>query len=64
MKLKVILLLFILGVSVKGWAAVLQPIALTLGAALMAFDLDLDVLSNIKAFDYRGWPRFNKKKAM
>ena len=64
MKLKVILLHFILSVSVKGWAAVLQPIVLTLGAALVALDLDADVLSNIKAFDYRGWPRYDKRKEM
>ena len=58
MKISNIFVLFTLCVIVKGWVALLQPIVLSLGAALAAFNLDVDLLSDIQIskFDPRWKP--------
>ena len=48
MKLQVIIALFILCMGVKGWVAMLQPIAATLGAVFAALNLDSDLITDIQ----------------
>ena len=53
MKISGIFALFTLGIVVKGWVANLQPIVLSLGAALAALKIDLDLISDIQPFAWK-----------
>ena len=45
---------------VKGWVTFLQPIAISLGAALTAFNLDLDIIPEIQPITWKNF--FSKDK--
>ena len=45
---------------VKGWVTFLQPIALSLGAALTAFNLDLDLITEVQPITWKNL--FSKDK--
>ena len=47
MKLKSIIAIFTLFVVIKGWVTILQPIALSVGAAFAALNLDTNILTDI-----------------
>ena len=47
MKIQTTFALFTLSVAVKGWTSIFQPIALTLGAALAALNLNPDLIPDI-----------------
>ena len=46
-----------ISVAVRGWAAILHPIALSIGAAFAALNLDSDLLPEISM---RNWNPFTK----
>lgn len=48
MKLSSIVALFTLSAVVRGWAALLQPIVLSIGAAFTALNLELEPLLDLK----------------
>ena len=45
----------LLSVIVNGWVAILQPVLLSLGAALALFNLDVDLVSDIEPIARRNW---------
>ena len=53
MRITVILLLFLLCVAVKAWVALLSPIALALGAAFTALNLDTELISDLQPFEWK-----------
>ena len=56
MKLSSIFVLFILSTMVRGWAAYLQPIVLTIGAAFTALNLDVEpFLGSIQPIKLPKW---------
>ena len=55
MKLSTILALFTLSTIVRGWTALLQPIALSIGAALAAFNLDVEPMLDIQPIKLPKW---------
>ena len=55
MKLSTILALFTLSTIVRGWTALLQPIALSIGAALAAFNLDVEPMLDIQSIKLPNW---------
>ena len=48
MRISVIFVILTLSVIVKGWATVMQPIALSIGAAFAALNFDVDLISNLQ----------------
>ena len=55
MKIQCIFTVFTLYVAVKGWVTILQPIALSIGAAFAALNLDVDLLPDIKPIAMKKW---------
>ena len=53
MKILAIFAFFTLSLAVKGWVAMVQPIVLSIGAALVTLNLDLDLFSNIQPFVWK-----------
>ena len=53
MKLSLIFVLLTLSAVVKGWAAILQPVLISIGAALTALNIDSDFISNIQPFTWK-----------
>ena len=53
MKILVILTLLTLSVLVEGWTTILQPFALSIGAALTALNIDSDLLTDIQPFAWK-----------
>ena len=62
MKISLIFVLFTLSVVVNGWAAILQPIVLSLGAAFTALNLDVDFIHDIKPIIWKTKEKENKDK--
>ena len=48
MRIFVIFVILTLSVIVKGWATVMQPIALSIGAAFAALNFDVDLISDLQ----------------
>ena len=61
MKHKTIFALFLLSAVVNGWVATLQPVLLSLGAALALLNLDVDFVSDIEPIAERKWLRKKKE---
>ena len=53
MKTSHIFALLTLSVVVKGWATILQPVLLSIGAALAALNIDTELISNIQPFTWK-----------
>ena len=53
MKISLILTLLTLSTVVKGWAAILQPVLFSIGAALAALNIDTELISNIQPFTWK-----------
>ena len=62
MKLRSIIALFTLCVFVKGWVAILQPIALSIGAAFAALNLDVELLPNLQPIALKKWLSSKEEK--
>ena len=48
MRISVIFVVLTLSVIVRGWATLLQPIALSIGAAFAALNLDVDLIFDLE----------------
>ena len=55
MKILSILALFSLFVTVKGWVAILKPVALSIGAAFAALNLDVDLMPDMQPIAWKKW---------
>ena len=55
MKVLSIVLVFTLCEVVKGWIAMLQPIALSIGAAFAALNSDVNLISDIQPIEWKKW---------
>ena len=53
MKISAIFVLFTFSVVVKGWAAILQPVLMSIGAALTALNIDSDLISDMQHFVWK-----------
>ena len=62
MKIKNIITVFTLCVSVKAWVTMLQPITVSLCAVLTTLNFDLDLVSEIQPTSWNFWFTTTKKK--
>ena len=63
MKILCIFTISTCSVVIKGWVIMLQPIALSLGAAFMALNLDVDLIQDIQPIiKWKNWLPLKKEK--
>ena len=55
MKILSIVVAFTLCEAVKGWLAMLQPIALSIGAAFVALSSDVDLVTDLQPIAWKKW---------
>ena len=64
MKISTIFVFLTFSVVVKGWAAVLQPFVMSIGAVLAAFNIDLDLISDIQPFIWKSEEKKTEEQEM
>ena len=62
MKILCTITILTISVIVKGWVILLQPFVLSLGAAFVALNLDVDLIQDIQPIKWKNWLPLKKEK--